>query len=261
MQQVVLRHEQERHADDRVRFRIGISLGDVVHEDSDIFGDGVNLAARLEQLAEPGGLRHAPCVRAGPASAAARFRGHRPARVKNVAEPVEVGACRPPACWPRRTSNTMVSTVGVRQPRLGVSWSPSRLGLVAIADTPAPASKPVIAVLPFANLGEDAATGRLADGITEDVITDLARYRDLVIARNSTLKYKGRPADVREVGRQLGVRYVLEGSIQRAGERVRVIAQLIEAATGGHLWSERWDRPVDDVFAGTASLRSRWPPS
>ena len=105
-------------------------------------------------------------------------------------------------------------------------------------------------MLPFDNLGGDEATGRLADGITEDIITDLARYRDLdVIARNSTAVYKGKPVDVRQVGRELSVRYVLEGSIQRQGDRVRVTAQLIDAATGAHVWSERWDRPAEDVFA------------
>ena len=107
-----------------------------------------------------------------------------------------------------------------------------------------------IAVLPFDNLGGDEATGRLADGITEDIITDLARFRELdVIARNSTEAYKGKPVDVRQVGKELNVGYVLEGSIQRQGERVRVTAQLVDAGSGAHVWSERWDRPAEDVFA------------
>jgi len=115
---------------------------------------------------------------------------------------------------------------------------------------PGLAGRPSVAVLPFDNLGGGETTGRLADGITEDIITDLSRFRDFdVIARNSTAVYKGKPADVRQVGRDLNVRYVLEGSIQRQGERIRATAQLIDAGTGAHLWSERWDRPAGDVFA------------
>ena len=257
VQQAVLRHELERTIGDRVQFRIGISLGDVVYEDSDIFGEGVNLAARLEQLAEPGGI----CI-TRPVYEQARHRlpiGFAPLgqhRVKNVGEPVEV--------WQVQT--TGVAASARRKQYGGISWrAAAAVGCLVLAlagggwwlwpTTPALAGKPGIAVLPFANLGQDVATGRLADGITEDVITDLARYRDLtVIARNSTLKYKDRPADLREVGRELGVRYVLEGSIQRAGERVRVTAQLIEAAGGGHVWSERWDRPLADVFAVQSEL-------
>ena len=112
-----------------------------------------------------------------------------------------------------------------------------------------------IAVLPFDNLGGDEATGRLADGITEDIITDLARFREIeVIARNSVMVYKGKPVDVRQVGRDLNVRFVLEGSIQRQDDRVRITAQLIEAASGTHIWSDRWDRPVADVFAVQTEL-------
>ena len=115
---------------------------------------------------------------------------------------------------------------------------------------PALLHKPSIAVLPFDNLGRDEATGRLADGITEDIITDLARFPDFaVIARNSTEVYAGKAVDVRQVGKDLNVRYVLEGSVQRQGDQIRVTAQLIDAETGAHLWSERWDRPAADVFA------------
>ena len=115
---------------------------------------------------------------------------------------------------------------------------------------PPPKGRPAIAVLPFDNLGGDEATGRLADGITEDIITDLARFHDLdVIARNSTEVYKGKPVDVRQVGKDLNVGYVLEGSIQRQGDNIRVTGQLIDARTGAHVWSERWDRPAEDVFA------------
>jgi TolB-like protein len=120
------------------------------------------------------------------------------------------------------------------------------------------AGRPSIAVLPFDNLSGDEATGRLADGLTEDVITDLARYRDLdVIARNSTAVYKSKPVGVRQVGRDLNVRYVLEGSIQRHGEHARVTAQLIDAGTGAHVWTERWDGPAEDVFAVQTEVAER----
>jgi TolB-like protein/class 3 adenylate cyclase/Tfp pilus assembly protein PilF len=257
VQQAVLRHERDHSPGDRVQFRIGISLGDVVHEDNDIFGEGVNLASRLEQLAEPGGI----CV-SGPVHEQARHRlpigfallGRH--RVKNLAEPVEV--------WRVQTEGVAAKArrryLGVNLWRMAAATGGLVLVLAGAAwwlwpTTSEVVNKPAIAVLPFANLGGDAATGRLADGITEDVITDPARFRDLtVIARNSTLKYKDQPADLREVGRELGVRYVLEGSIQHAGERVRVTAQLIEAGSGGHVWSERWDRPADDVFAVQSEL-------
>ena len=257
VQQAVLRHEQERPAEDHIRFRIGISLGDVVCEDDDIFGEGVNLAARLEQLCEPGGI----CI-ARNVYEQAHHRlpiGFVPMgrhRVKHIAEPVEV--------WRVHTAGVAAKArrrhYGVNRWRAAVAIGCLVLVLAGGGwwlwpTAPALASKPSIAVLPFANLSEDATTGRLANGITEDVITDLARFRDLtVIARNSTLKYKDKPADLRAVGRELGVRYVLEGSIQRAGERVRVTAQLIEAGGGGHVWSERWDRPLADVFAVQSEL-------
>ena len=260
VQQAVVKHEQAQPTEERIRFRIGVSLGDVICEDGDIFGEGVNLAARLEQLAEPGGI----CITRN-VHEQSRHRlpvGFVPMgrhRVKNVAEPVEV--------WRVQTDGVSAKA---RRKHYGVyRWRvPAAAVVLALLvagggwwlwpATPALATKSAIAVLPFDNLGEDAATGRLADGITEDVITDLSRFRDLtVIARNSTLKYKDRPVDMREVGRELGVRYVLEGSIQRAGEQVRVTAQLIEAGSGGHVWSERWDRPTVDVFAVQSELAEK----
>jgi TolB-like protein len=121
-------------------------------------------------------------------------------------------------------------------------------------------ARPGIAVLPFANLGGDEATGRLADGLTEDTITDLAHFRDLdVIARNSVEGYKGKPADVRQVGKDLNVGYVLEGSVQRQADQIRVTAQLIDAASNAHLWSQRWDRPVQDVFSVQSTRHSARP--
>ena len=125
-----------------------------------------------------------------------------------------------------------------------------RRRLAILAGSSMASAKPSIAVLPFNNYGGDEATGRLADGLTEDIITDLSRMSEIdVIARNSTEAYKGKSADVRQIGRDLNVRYVLEGSIQRQGERIRATAQLIDAQTGAHVWSEQWDRPVQDVFA------------
>jgi TolB-like protein/class 3 adenylate cyclase/tetratricopeptide (TPR) repeat protein len=240
----------------RIVFRIGINLGDVVVEGEDLFGDGVNIAARLEQLCEPGGV-----LISGTAYDHLQGRLGLPIedageqQVKNLERPVRVYRVRldgvaAPATRYRRP--------GLRRPlgRVLVPVAAAVLLLVAGVGwwlwptAPAGTGRPGIAVLPFDNLGGDEATGRLADGITEDIITDLARFRDLdVIARNSTGVYKGRPVDVREVGRELGVGYVLEGSIQRQGERVRITAQLIDAGTGAHAWSDRFDRPAQDVFA------------
>jgi TolB-like protein/class 3 adenylate cyclase/Tfp pilus assembly protein PilF len=209
--------------DHRLAFRIGINLGDVIVTGTDLYGDGVNIAARLQALAEPGGVYVSGGIYdqvRGKLPLHYEFLGEQ--SVKNIAPPIRVYRVRRdmaagPQLWP---------------------WEPP------------PAHRPAIAVLPFDNLGGDEATGRLADGITEDIITDLARFRDLdVIARNSTAAYKGAPVDIRQVGKQLNVGYVLEGSIQRQGGTVRVTGQLIDARTGAHVWSERWDRPAEDVFA------------
>jgi TolB-like protein/tetratricopeptide (TPR) repeat protein len=177
-------------------------------------------------------------------------------RVKNIAEPVETFrvaldgvATAPIASRPRNA--------GLRVTRWVMPALAALLALVFMGGAwhfwpgePPPKGRPAIAVLPFDNLGGDEATGRLADGITEDIITDLARFRDLdVIARNSTGAYKGKPVDIRQVGKDLNVGYVLEGSIQRQGDSVRVTGQLIDARTGAHVWSDRWDRPVANVFA------------
>ena len=238
--------------DRRIWFRIGINVGDIIVEDGDIMGDGVNVAARLEGLAEPGGICIARNVHDQiKAKLALPFEPMGQHRVKNIAEPVEVwrvGLDGGAATMPRRRG-----TAASR----GTRWLlPALAALVALVlaggiwqfwpDEPAPRGRPALAVLPFDNLGGDEATGRLADGITEDIITDLARFHDLdVIARNSTEVYKGKPVDVRQVGKDLNVGYVLEGSIQRQGDSVRVTGQLIDASTGAHVWSERWDRPAD----------------
>jgi len=211
-------------AEKRIEFRMGINVGDVVVEDGDIFGDGVNVAARLETLADPGGICVAARVQedaAGKLDLAFEDMGEQ--SLKNIARPVRVYRVRGAA-----------------------SKSPSALAPSAL---PLP-DKPSIAVLPFQNMSGDPEQDYFADGMVEEIITALSRIRWLfVIARNSTFTYKGRSVDVKQVGRELGVRYVLEGSVRKAANRVRITAQLIEAGTGTHVWAERYDRSFDDIFA------------
>ena len=246
---------------------------DIIHDDNDIFGDGVNVAARLEGLAEPGGICISRSVR-DPVRDKLRFTfediGEQ--ALKNIPAPIHAYRVRfegaepeEPATAafqpPRHRQVVAASAVGLAAvcaiavlalvvwPRQLPPPIPAQpVAAVASAPLPLP-DKPSLAVLPFTSIGGDAKQDRLADGITEDVITDLSRYRDLfVIARNSAMSYKGKGVSVRDVGRDLGVRYVLEGSIQTSGDRVRVTGQLIEAATDVHVWSERYDRPLDDIF-------------
>ena len=208
----------------RIEFRVGINLGDVIVEAHDIFGDGVNVAARLEGLAEPGGI----CV-----SRVARdqvrdrldytFEDLGEQQVKNIARPVRVYRVRD----------------------VGAARSPSAPGppLLPLPD------KPSIAVLPFANMSGDPEQEYFADGMVEEITTALSHIRWLfVIARNSSFTYKGQAVDVKQVGRELGVRYVLEGSVRKAGGRVRITAQLIDALTGTHLWADRFDGSLEDIF-------------
>ena len=206
-------------AEQRIEFRIGINLGDVMIDGDDIFGDGVNIAARLEGIAEPGAIYASRAVRdlvLDKPEIPLEDLGE--IRLKNIAKPVRVF----------RIGGTT-----------GVLAAPS-----AVLD------KPSIAVLPFANMSDDAEQEYFSDGMTEDLITDLSKVSALfVIARNSSFAYKGRPVRVQEIGRDLGVRYVLEGSIRKAGNRVRITAQLIDAGSGGHLWAERFDRDLTDIFA------------
>jgi TolB-like protein/class 3 adenylate cyclase len=237
----------------RIVFRIGVNLGDLVVEGDDLLGDGVNVAARLEQLCEPGGVLVSGTAfdhLQGRLGLPLEFTGEQ--QVKNIARPVRVYRVRLDGGGRRRLGGRRL------RPRLPLTAATSLLVLVVAAvglwwfwpHQPAFATQPSVAVLPFANLGGDEATGRLADGINEDIITDLSRFRELdVIAQSSTAVYKGKPTDVREIARALNVRYVLEGSIQRQGDQVRVTTQLIDATTGTHVWSERWDRPAADVFA------------
>jgi TolB-like protein/class 3 adenylate cyclase len=236
---------------EQILVRIGINLGEVIIDGDDRYGDGVNIAARLQQLAEPGGI----CVSGKVAKEVEKklafgFEPLGEKKVKNVTEPVQVFRITLEKEGIRRRS--------IRSPPrwvlAGMAVAVALLLAAAAAWQFWPAAtvsaRPSVAVLPFDNYGGDDATGRLADGLTEDIITDLARFPELeVVARNSTEVYKGKPVDAREVARALHVGYVLEGSIQRQGSRVRITAQLIDAQSGKHLWSGRWDRPTEDVFA------------
>ena len=204
---------------------IGINLGDVIIEGDDIYGDGVNIAARLEPLAEPGGVCVSSIVNESVGNRIdVRFQDGGAISVKNIDRPIQV--------W---------------------KWHPGRLDAAVSrcnAANPSPSEAPSIAVLPFANMSGDPEQEYFSDGISEDVITDLSKIAGLmVIARNSSFTYKGRSVDIREVGRDLGVRSVLEGSIRRAGNRVRITAQLIDATNGAHLWADRYDRDLTDIFA------------
>ncbi len=226
IQQAAAERNATRPADKRIEFRVGINLGDVVIDGDDIHGDGVNVAARLEALAEPGGL----CISSAVYEQVRDriklpFRDMGEQKVKNIDRPVRV--------W-----------------RLAATSEPPPSGDTVDAEPLSPPDKPSIAVLSFTNLSGDPEQEYFSDGITEDIITELSRFRWLlVIARNSSFTFKGRAVMVQDVGRELGVAYVLEGSVRKAGRRVRVTAQLIEAANGRHIWAERYDRDLEDIFA------------
>ena len=226
----------------RIEFRIGINTGDIVVEDGDIFGDGVNVAARLESLAEPGGI----CVPARVQEDAAGrldlvFEDMGEQALKNIARPVRVYRVGPRASSPPPTLPSPASGGGL-------GWGhPAGTGAIP-PSLPLP-DKPSIAVLPFQNMSGDPEQEYFADGMVEEIITALSRIRWLfVIARNSSFTYKGQAIDVKRVGRELGVRYVLEGSVRKAGGRVRITAQLIDAQSGAHLWADRFDGSMEDVF-------------
>jgi TolB-like protein len=208
--------------DHRVEFRIGINMGDIVVEDGDIFGDGVNVAAPLEGLAEPGGICVSARVQedtAGRLDLALEDMGEQ--ALKNIARPVR--------------AYRVVTAAGAASRR-------------ASSGPPLP-DKPSIAVLPFANLSGDPEQEYFADGMVEEIITALSRISWLfILARNSSFTYKGQAIDVKQVGRELGVRYVLEGSVRKVGGRVRIAAQLIDSTSGEHLWADRFDGPLEDVF-------------
>jgi len=222
----------------RIRFRIGINLGDVIVEEHDIFGDGVNVAARLEALAEPGGICISRMVRDQIRNNLAyAFEDLGEQSVKNIGRPVRVYALRPEGI-----TALPMSSVPPAAPILRPAVAP-RLSIV---------------VLPFSNLSDDNGQQYFADGITEDVITDLSRLVGmLVISRNTAFTYRNKSVDTRQIGRELCVRYVLEGSVRRAGNRVRVNAQLIDAETDTHLWAERFDGDAGDLFALQDEITSR----
>src|SRR6266851_5036034 len=217
--------------DNRIELRIGINLGDVIVEGDDLYGDGVNIAARIEALADTGGVFVSNTVHD-------HVRDRLPfvfddlgeQQVKNIARPVRVYRVRPESPHPNPP------------PRAGEgSARGARVGAAEPAALPLP-DKPSIAVLPFANMSGDPEQEYFADGMVEEIITALSRIRWLfVIARNSSFTYKGQSVDVKQVGRELGVRYVLEGSVRKGGNRVRITTQLIDAEAGAHLWADRFD--------------------
>ncbi len=267
VQQALAERNAKVPEDRRITYRIGINIGDIIVEGDDIYGDGVNVASRLEGLAEPGGI----CVARNvynqvKGKVDTTFEDLGEQQVKNIPEPVQVfkfllgapvtenvAVAAPVATWSRRWPlvagglAVLVLAAGIvlwQQP-----WAP-REEPASEADMAFPLpDKPSIAVLPFNNMSDDASQEYFADGMTEDLITDLSKISGLfVIARNSSFSYKGQQVKVRQVAEELGVRYVLEGSVRRAGDEVRINAQLIDATTGGHLWADRYDGTMDDVF-------------
>ena len=216
------------HQDRRIEFRIGIHLGDVVEEsDGDLMGDGVNIASRLEGIAAPGAIcLSEDAYRQVKARLDLSVSDLGSTQLKNIAEPIRIYSLQVGSAAPAKAS-----------------------GAPATAQTAAPSERS-IAVLPFANMSGDAEQDYFADGISEDIITALSKLPQLfVIARNSSFTFKGKNVNVQEAGRTLGVRYVLEGSVRKSGNRVRITGQLIDATTGGHLWAERFDRELTDIFA------------
>ena len=225
--QGLLAERNEDLVDNRkLQFRIGVNLGDVIEDRGDIYGDGVNVAARLESLAEPGGI----CISESVYSAIGtklglgyKYLGEQ--KVKNIDRPVRTYTVDLSSLEPDSPSSTLVVE-------------------------PVKGQKPVVAVLPFNNMSSAAEDEYFVDGLTEDIITALARFRELlVIARNSTFRYKGQSVDVQQVGRELNAGYIVEGSVRRAANRVRITAQLIRASDGTHLWADRYDRDLEDIFA------------
>jgi TolB-like protein/class 3 adenylate cyclase/tetratricopeptide (TPR) repeat protein len=277
VQRGMVERNAETAENNRISFRVGVNLGDVIAEEDDIFGDGVNIAARLEALAEPGGICISRVVRdqiRDKLNYPFEDRGEQ--SVKNIARPVRVYALRPEATAdpaasrvrivsPGRRRGAIAAMVGVASVALVIAvvawwiWPATRSSPTAtVAGAPATASiaQPLVAprlstvVLPFANISNDPDQQYFADGITEDLTTDLSRIAGMVvISRNTAFTYRNKPVDARQIGRDLGVRYVLEGSVQRSGNQLRVTAQLIDAATDTHLWAERFDRDMGDLFA------------
>ena len=211
-------------AEARIHLRIGINLGDVIEDRGEVFGDGVNLAARLEAVSEPGGICISSMVwEQCQGKVKSTFTDGGEKEFKNISRPIRIFQWTPDV---DRPSNNLPSTDNLSH------------------------HKPSIAVLPFDNMSGDPEQEYFSDGITEDIITELSRFRSLlVIARNSSFAFKGQSIDVTEIGKKLGVQFVVEGSVRKTGDRIRITAQLIETSTGSHLWAERYDRNLSDIFA------------
>jgi adenylate cyclase len=276
VQRGMIEREPEVPEEQRIRFRIGVNLGDVIVEPHDIFGDGVNVAARLEALTEAGGICVSRVVRDQVRDRLDfAFEDLGEQQIKNIARPVRVYALRPeaiaelpgasvPAVPQRRRAppSGVVAVVGAALVLAAVAWW-GWLGTRSSSTAPATAattttsiSQPLVAprlsivVLPFANLSNDPDQQYFADGVTEDLTTDLSRIADsFVISRNTAFTYRNKPVDTKQIGRELGVRYVLEGSVRRSGNKIRVNAQLIDAQIDAHLWAEQFDGDMGDLFA------------
>jgi TolB-like protein/class 3 adenylate cyclase len=280
VQEAIAKENADRPEGERMRLRIGVHLGDVIVDGTNLFGDGVNIAARLQTLAEPGGICLSGAVRDQIASrlpVALTSLGEQ--RVKNIAEPLrafKVGGtpdrgAAPSASGrgPIRTRAVAAVAAAILIGAAGAAWwlwsgRHSASGPPQAESTMAPAAQPYSAprlsmvVLPFANLSNDPEQEYFADGITEDLTTDVARIQgSLVIARNTAFTFKGKPVDAKVIGRELGVRYVLEGSVQRSGKEVRINAQLVDVETGSHLWAERFDRDIGNLFALQNEITAR----
>jgi adenylate cyclase len=259
LQNAMIERNAGMPADQRIDFRIGVHLGDVVEEsDGDLMGDGVNIAARLEGIAQPGAIclsEQAYWQVKGRLDLVATDLG--PIQLKNIVEPVrayslQVGMpaaariatqARPPGLKKRSMPARLVAGIGALIVVVGAAW------YFLAGSRPAAAAHLSVVVLPFTNLSGDSAQDYFADGVTDNLTTDLSRIRDsFVIARNTAFTFKGKSIDAKEIGKQLGVRYVLEGSVQRDQNRVRVNAQLIDAETGAHLWADRFEEDVADLF-------------
>jgi len=268
---------QEALSDGPLDFRMGINLGDITDDGDDIHGDGVNIAARIEGLAEPGGI----CISGSVYDQVhnklnSTFADMGEQKVKNIATPVRVysvvssgstGAVsdsREESGPGRLRTSVFATAIGILIAAIGIGFWWYQQGSQQV-DTPTPntaattqSDKLSIAVLPFNNLSGDKSQEYFADGMSEDLITDLSKISGLlVVARNSTFAYKGQQFDIRDVARELGVRYVVEGSVRKASGRVRITAQLIDADTGLHVWADRYDRELNDIFALQDEVRQR----
>jgi adenylate cyclase len=226
---------QDQAADTAIVFRIGLHLGDLIVDGDDLYGDGINVAARLEAEASPGGIVVSGTVRDFVGERVkALFDDLGPLSLKNIERPVQAFSAK----W--SAADWKVAAPQLAAPSVSASHGEVLLALP---------NKPSVAVLPFANMSGDPDQEYFADGMVEDIITSLSRFKSLfVIARNSSFTYKGRAVDIKQVGRELGVRYVLEGSVRRAGGKVRITGQLIDSETGTHLWADRFDGSLEDIF-------------